>query len=98
MSITKDIEFDQRKKVFEEIKQFSRPEQEELYRIIRREGEEVSENRNGIFFDIMNLKKSTVLKIEEWIVFCLKNRVSFEEREKEMIDLLEANPSARGEA
>jgi hypothetical protein len=95
MSISKDIEFESRKKIFEEVKKFSRAEQEELYRILRRNGEEMSENRNGIFFDLMSLKDKTVTNIQEWITFCGKNRESFEAREKEMSNLLQENPGAR---
>lgn len=87
--MSKDIEFESRKKIFEEIKNFTRTEQEELYRILRRCNEEMSENRNGIFFDMMALKESTVEKIQEWIIFCQKNRANFESREKEMTSLAE---------
>ena len=48
--MSKDIDFENRKRLFEHIKQFNRTEQEELYRILRRSQEEMSENRNGIFF------------------------------------------------
>lgn len=93
--MSKDLEFDTRKKIFEEVKRFTRAEQEELYRILRRNGEEMSENRNGIFFDLMSLKEKTILNIQEWITFCSKNRESFEAREKAMSNLLEENPGAR---
>ena len=89
--MSKDAEFEQRKKMFEQIKQFNRTEQEELYRILRRNSEEMSENRNGIFFDLMAVKQATVDKIQEWIDFCDKNRATFETREKEMSDLLSEN-------
>jgi hypothetical protein len=98
MNSGKDVEFETRKKIFEEVKKFSRAEQEELYRILRRGGEEMSENRNGIFFDLMSLKPATITNIQEWISFCSKNRESFEVREKEMRDLLHENPRARSEA
>ena len=85
----KDMEFETRKKIYEDVKQFSRTEQEELYRILRRCNEEMSENRNGIFFDMMTLQEKTMGKIQEWIEFCQKNRASFETREKEMTSLAE---------
>jgi hypothetical protein len=86
--MSKDVEFEQRKKMFEHIKNFNRTEKEELYRILRRNNEEMSENRNGIFFDLMTVKQASVDTIQEWIVFCEKNRATFEIREKEMSDLL----------
>jgi hypothetical protein len=89
MSLAKDTEFESRKKILEEIKQFNRAEQEELYRILRRCNEETSENRNGLFFDLMSLKQETVDKIREWITFCVKNRKNFETREKELSELMQ---------
>jgi hypothetical protein len=89
MNQGKDIEFETRKKIYEDVKQFSRTEQEELYRILRRCNEEMSENRNGIFFDMMTLREETIGKIQEWIGFCQENRVSFESREKQMTTLAE---------
>jgi hypothetical protein len=90
MSLLKDTEFESRKKILEEIKQFNRAEQEELYRIIRRSNEETSENRNGIFFDLLTLKQETIDRVKEWISFCVKNKANFENREKEMSNLIQA--------
>ena len=92
-----DHDFEARKRIFEEIKKFNRTEQEELYRILRRCNEEISENRNGIFFDLLSLSQATINNIEEWIKFCLKNRAALETRENEMTTLLNENfvePSA----
>ena len=94
MSITKDDDFETRKKMYEDIKQFSRTEQEELYRTLRRCNEEMSENRNGIFFDLMSLKKSTIDEINTWITFCIKNRATFEDRERAMDELVQENFTA----
>jgi phosphotransferase system IIA component len=77
-------DFESRKRLHEEIKKFNRTEQEELFRILKRENEDVSENRNGIFFDLTVIKESTLNKIREWIIFCKNNTSEFEEREKEM--------------
>jgi hypothetical protein len=95
MSFTKDVEFERRKKIFDSLKRMNRPEQEELYRILRRQGEELSENRSGIFFDVMHLRDDTVAKIEEWITFCSQNRTSFEDREKQMTELEKENHGIR---
>jgi dsDNA-specific endonuclease/ATPase MutS2 len=83
-----DTEFEKRKQIMEDIRGFNRAEQEELYRILRRCSEELSENRNGIFFDLMSLKQETVDNIKEWISFCKNNRTSFESREKELSNLM----------
>jgi hypothetical protein len=77
-------DFETRKKLYDEIKKFNRTEQEELFRILKRENEDLSENRNGIFFDLTTIKENTLNKIKEWIQFCKKNTSEFEEREKEI--------------
>jgi len=87
-----DTEFETRRKIFDEIKKFNRTEQEELYRILKRNSEEISENRNGMFFDLMSLKEETIQSILKWIEFCLKNHTALESREKELSDLASANP------
>jgi len=85
-------DFELRKKLFDEIKQFNRTEQEELFRILKKNGEEVSENRNGIFFDLMILKAETVTKVQEWVDFCRKNNSEFKSREDELVELTKQNP------
>ena len=77
-------DFETRKKLYDEIKKFNRTEQEELFRILKRENEDLSENRNGIFFDLTTIKENTLNKIKEWIQFCKRNTSEFEEREKEI--------------
>jgi hypothetical protein len=85
---SKDHDYENRKKIFEEIKKFTRAEQEELLRILRRNMEEFSENRNGIFFDLLSLRPSTIASISSYVEFSSKNRASFEVREKEMKDMV----------
>jgi len=85
-------DFEARKQVFEEIKKFNRNELEGVYRILRIEEEEVSENRNGMFFDLLSLKSSTIAGLLRFINFCKENRQVLETREKEMGDLTTANP------
>ncbi len=92
MSFQKDLDFERRKKIFDDIKLCSRAELEELYRIMRRENEEISENRGGMRFDLNHIKLSTLEKIEAWLIFCQKNRSNMEVRVKEMSDLAKANP------
>ena len=92
--MSKDTDFEERKVLFEEVKRFSRSEQEELFRILKRADEPVSENRNGIFFDMMSLTVSTIAAIQEFVVLSKENRVTFENREKTMNDLREASAPA----
>ena len=82
-----DTEYEERKKIFEDIKSFNRTELEELYRILVRCKEEISENKNGMVFDLINVKPETIAEIKGWISFCKRNRASFAVREKEMSEL-----------
>jgi hypothetical protein len=82
-----DREFEERKRILEEIKKFNRTEQESLFHILKKQGEDLSENKNGIFFDLMNVKKETIEYIKELIKFSIENRTTFEVREKEMNSL-----------
>jgi anthranilate phosphoribosyltransferase len=94
MDLIKDTEFETRKKIFEEVKRFNRTELEELYKILRKGGEEVSENRNGMFFDLLSVKQETIEKIQGLITFCIENRINFDQRERAM----DALGSATGRA
>jgi len=90
MSFAKDTDFETRKRIFEEVKRFNRTELEELYKLLRRGSEEISENRNGMFFDLLSVKEDTLMKIDELIGFCKENRANFEVREKELTELVNA--------
>jgi hypothetical protein len=80
-------DYDTRKQIYDEIKKMNRTEQEELFRILKKCNEEVSENKNGIFFDLMNLQGETIIQIQEWLSFCNRNKVQFEIREKAIQEL-----------
>jgi hypothetical protein len=80
-------EYDRRRKLWEAIKILIKSEQEELYRILKRNEVEVTENTNGIFFDVGKLSQTVVAEIEKFLQFCQQNRVNFEQRDKEMENL-----------
>lgn len=76
--------YDEKKRVFEDIKLLAKPEQEELFRIIRRMKENYTENSNGIFFDLTLLSDQTFDAIKEYLHFCLRTRQEHENRLKEL--------------
>jgi hypothetical protein len=80
-------DYDRRKELSKDIAALSRPELEELYRILRREGGEFSENSNGIFFDVTNLPVHVFEALWKFINFCKSNAKSLEERSKVIDDL-----------
>jgi hypothetical protein len=76
--------YEERKKIFETMKVLVKPEQEEIYRIIRKSKENYTENSNGIFFDLALISDTTFLQIKEYLNFCLKTRQEMENRLKEL--------------
>jgi hypothetical protein len=80
-------DYDRRKEFCKDIGLLSRPELEELYRILRREGGEFSENSNGIFFDVSSLPSNIFEALWKFIEFCKSNAKNLEERSK-MIDVM----------
>ncbi len=76
--------YEERKKVFENLKVLVKPEQEEVFRIIRKTKENYTENSNGIFFDLSLISDETFNQIKEYLDFCLKTRQDDAVRLKEL--------------
>jgi hypothetical protein len=74
--------YEKRKQLFKDISFLSKAELEELFRILRNEGGEYSENSNGIFFDVSTLPDSIYLALSNFIKFCKTNTRELEERNK----------------
>ena len=75
-------DYEQRKEFCKEMNTLSKPELEELYRILRREGGAYSENSNGIFFDVASLPASVFESLLKFLQFCKSNAKDLEERSK----------------
>jgi predicted dienelactone hydrolase len=78
------MDYEERKKIFDTIKALVKPEQEEIFRIIRKAKESYTENSNGIFFDLSAISDETFHQIQEYIQFCLTTRQEHELRLKEL--------------
>lgn len=76
------MSYENRKQFLEQMSTLSRAELEEIFRIIKRHNDNFSENTNGIFFDISNLRDDTFVSLNEFMEFCMKNR----EEQKARID------------
>jgi hypothetical protein len=83
-------EYEQRKAFLEDLKILNKVEKEELYRILKKNLISLSENSNGIFFDVSRIDKETFTQLVSFIEFCKKNRQEFESREQEQIKASEA--------
>ena len=76
-------EYDERKKLLDEIRTLSKSELEEIYRILKTSKAEFSENSNGVFFDLCKLPAEIFLEIHKFMEFCHKTRDDFATREEE---------------
>ena len=76
-------EYDEKKKFLEDIKHLVKSEQEAVFRILKTEKADYSENSNGIFFDVSKLPGPLFAKLKEYMEFCQKNRDEFTQREEE---------------
>jgi cell shape-determining protein MreC len=85
------VSYEEKKELFENIKILVKPEQDEVFRIIRKSKENYTENSNGIFFDLLSISENTLLEIREYINFCLKTRQEHEVRLKELEDIRSEN-------
>ena len=80
-------DYEQRKEFCKEIGTLSRSELEELYRILRREGGDSSENSNGIFFDIASLPANVFEALWKFIEFCKSNASELEKRNADIVSM-----------
>jgi hypothetical protein len=80
-------EYDERRFFLEQLDLLVKSEHEEIFRIIKKNEDNWSENSNGIIFDVGSLKKETFEKLKNFMEFCMKNRKDQEERQKEMESL-----------
>ncbi len=81
--------YEERRAFFENLKILVKPEYEEVYRILIRNRETVTENSNGIFFDVGGIHDKTFYELQEYMRFCLETRRMEEARVKEMASLSE---------
>jgi len=81
--------YEQRKQFFENLKILVKSEYEEIFRILKKNNEEFTENSNGIFFDINTVSETTFEQFQEYMNFCLENRRVEEGRTKQLASLSE---------
>jgi hypothetical protein len=84
-------EYDERKSFLEDLKLLTKDEYEEIYRILKRNQVDLSENSNGIFFDMLTLTSETFNEIKVFMDLCKKQRKDESMRVKEMDELRDEN-------
>jgi hypothetical protein len=82
-ALSKD-DYERRKCFLEELKHLTNDQYQEVFRIIKRNEVEFSENSNGIFFDIASLSSDIFKQLEQIIELSKVQNKSEEERNKEL--------------
>jgi hypothetical protein len=55
----------------------------EIFKIIKKNNEKYSTNKNGIFVNLTTLKKATVIELSNFLYFCENNDKIFDKEEEE---------------
>ena len=84
-------EYEQRKLFLEDLKTLTKDEYEEIFRIIKRNQVEFSENSNGIFFDLVGISSEVFELLEAFMELCKTQRKAEIVRTQEMETLREQN-------
>ena len=72
--------YELRKQLLDEIKSLSKEEYYELFRIIKKNNVDYSENSNGIFFDLCSISQEIFEKIKSFIEYSKAQKKSEEDR------------------
>ncbi len=77
-------EYERRKLFLEELKTLSKEQYEDIFRIIKRNNVEYSENSNGIFFDVLLLSDDVFKQLDQFIELSKVQTQSEEHRTYEL--------------
>jgi hypothetical protein len=77
-------DYERRKHFLDELKSLSKEQYEDMFRIIKRNNVEYSENSNGIFFDVLVLSEDIFTQLEQYIEFSKAQTKSEESRTQEL--------------
>lgn len=83
-SLLTNEDYDNRKKMLEELKTLVKGEQEQIFVILKKYNVDYTENSNGIFFHVDKLNNTVYDEIKVFLVFCQENRKEFNSRLIEM--------------
>jgi hypothetical protein len=72
--------YELRKQLLDEIKLLSKEEYYELFRILKKNNVDYSENSNGIFFDLSSISQEIFEKIKSFIEYSKAQKKSEEDR------------------
>lgn len=85
-------EYEAKKQFLEDLKQLSKTEHEEIFRIIKRNHVDYTENSNGVFFDLQNVSTDIFIQLQKFMELCSTQRANEESRNIELNTLRQAAP------
>ena len=77
-------DYELRKQMLEELKQLSKDEYKEVFRIIKQHNVEFTENSNGIFFDLNLVSEDAFVDLAKIMKLCKEQRANEQSRKTEM--------------
>jgi hypothetical protein len=80
-------EYDERKSFLDDLKLLTKDEYGEMYRILKKNNVSLSENSNGVFFDMLTLSDTTFNDIKIFMELCKSQRKDESARVKTMDNL-----------
>tara|TARA_Y100000590_G_scaffold453114_1_gene597541 strand:- start:1074 stop:1901 length:828 start_codon:yes stop_codon:yes gene_type:complete len=89
--IKPEINYSQKLMIQKEIKLLDTSENYELFKLIKKDTDKYTTNKNGAFINMKNLNNSTLWKILDFIKYCKTTKKSLEIDELKRRDLLEYN-------
>ena len=84
-------DYDQRKLFLDDLKLLTKDEHEEIFRIIKRNQVDFSENSNGIFFDLVGVSSEVFELLKIFMELCKTQKNAEIMRTQEMESLREQN-------
>lgn len=80
-------DYDERKSFLDDLKLLTKDEYGEMYRIVKRNQVELSENSNGIFFDMLSISAEIFSEIKVFMELCKSQHNDESARVKTMENL-----------
>jgi hypothetical protein len=81
------MDYEERKQFLDFLPRLSKPQYEQMFRILKASGGEYTENSNGIFFDIAKLNDDCFSALNDYMKYCMLMKNDEEARVKELEDL-----------
>ena len=73
-----------KKQLRDKINKLSQTEHEEIFKILKQKQIGFTQNKNGVFFDISLLDESAAIEVEQFVDFCISNKVELDEYDKQI--------------